>query len=269
MAFKLRITFSGLCLFVVEPAAGRQQARMHVLMPNAVLSHLHIPVLEFDPVHLVETATDPTKDFLTQFLLRKFALPIDGPDLNTNICPSILPLRDVTEGPVISGLFTGNPNTLLASRVTLLGGKMSRVDPGVCWTWVDGARRQMAHVAEWEVILPGDRVQLRLTDLNGGTFGVPDLPVLFAKDFAGDGNLLLNVSVRHLPPEELPFEQYPVKIPTQAPHVAMYYPLFEGNPATLLPTDPREEDPRCPPAETCDVIDEAGESAFNCMLGAG
>lgn len=269
MAFTLRIRFSGLCLFAVQPAAGSQPARMHMLMPRAVGTHLHIPVLQFDPVHLVQSATDPTQ-LVTQFPLRGLALPVDGPDLDTSICPSIVRLQDVTAGPVIPGLFTGNPNMLLASRVTLLGGRMTRVDPGVCWTWVGGVRRQLAHVAEWEITLPGDSVRFQLTDLNGSTIGVPELPVLFAKDFAGTGNLRLNVGVRHLPPEELSFERLPVLcIPTQAEHVAMYYPLFQGTPATLLPTNPRDENPPCPPVETCVVIQNSGETAFNCMLATG
>ena len=49
MAFTLRITFSGLCLFVPEASGGGTTGRMHVLMPGMFGHHhagadRHVPV---------------------------------------------------------------------------------------------------------------------------------------------------------------------------------------------------------------------------------
>ncbi|HLM68790.1 MAG TPA: hypothetical protein VK358_14720, partial [Longimicrobium sp.] len=58
MAFTLRITISGLCLFVPEPVAGGT-GRMHVLLPGMFGHHhgpedRHVPVVVYDAGSLVQ-----------------------------------------------------------------------------------------------------------------------------------------------------------------------------------------------------------------------
>lgn len=265
MAFTLRIKFSGLCLFSHQAATGSQPARIHVLMPTAVQQHRHIPVLQFDAAHL--TTCGGSSEVVAQILLREYALTIDGPLLDPGICSTIVDLREITGAPVMPSLYDSNPGGLLASRITLTGGRMASVDPGVTWEWVSGTRRLMAHVAVWEIDLPGDAVRFRLENVGGGTGATPPvLPLLIP-----NSHKLLNVSIRHLPPEELALETPPVSIPTQADHVAMYYPLFSGTPPVILPKNPQECQNRgeCDPPVTCSEDGDAGESAFNCMLAVG
>jgi len=263
MPFTLRIRFSGLCLFAPQPAAGGTPDRMHVLMPKATGAHLHIPVLEFDAAHMLPGSTPGSA--VTQLLLRESALTVEGAGVDLKVCDEIVNVRDATSSPVLPDLYDGNPGGLLASRVTLLGGRMKRVSPGVCWKWVDGKRRRMAHVAEWEMSMPGDALLWVLQQLPGGTTTPPAVPLLIP--MGPSGGKLLNVRIRHLPADELTLERPDKPIPTKADHFAHYYALF-GKPVTVLPTDP-VDDPTCPPEQDCPHIVNSGESAYNCMLGTG
>ena len=116
--------------------------------------------------------------------------------------------------------------------------------------------------------MPGDALQLILTGVGGGTVGLPELPLLMP--LGPLGRRVLNLSVRHLPRAELCIEPPPPPdpAPSTAHHFGVYYQLFDSSPTVLLPADPREE--ACPPDPApCGVISQSGESAFNCMLGAG
>lgn len=61
MSYTLRINFSGLCMFVPEPASVTNPDRMHVLMPtprgHASWPDGHVAALGFDTVHLRQKAT--------------------------------------------------------------------------------------------------------------------------------------------------------------------------------------------------------------------
>jgi hypothetical protein len=265
MAFTLRIRFSGLCLFTVEPASGGNPEHVHVLLPKAVGSlHRHVPVLQFDPVHMLQGGS--STNVAAQLLLRGFVLNVDGPNLDSRICNGIVDLGQVTHGPVRTELFADDPNNLLAARVTLNGGKMTRLRRGKCWMWVNGERRRLAHVAEWEIAMPGNSVQWVLGKLAGS----PEPPVVPQLYPTADG--ILNVLVRHLTPGDLAFEAEEPTPPVSAEHFTLYYPLFEGNPGTAVPTDPI--DPPAPPAPPCGPVQDCtgeiidtGETGFNCMLG--
>lgn len=271
MAFTLSIHFSGLCLFVPERATATTPDRMHVLLPTAQdPAHYHVPVLQWDASHLLNPQTTTPAPKPSRVMS---AVPIRGGDMhlsggsgaNLSMCPEIVSVRSVAGRPVLPGLLTGSPGGLLASRITLTAGAMVAVSPGACWTWVYGARRCMAHNAWWEMPITGAEIQLPLTPLAGGP-QVPTVPILYPMGPEGDQRV--NVSVLHLPREELGFEPPPATPPPGgvAHHFSAYYPLFGVTPAPLLPRDPREEE--CGPTG-CDHREWMGPSAFNCMLGGG
>ena len=262
MAFQLKIQFSGLCIFAVQPAEGEEPVRMQVLLPRAEGMHLHIPVLEFDAAYMV-AGSKPSK-LVTQFPLRGSGSDVGGTTLDPRICAEIVRVSEAVPGKfVLPDLFKKQAQPLLAARVTLYAGQMAQVAPGVCWRWVGGAHRRMAHIAEWVVDVPDASLTWALKDFEGNELG---RSVVLHPMTTSSGQNVLNVRVRHLPAESLAVESVPSNPPITAEHFGHYYPLFGVATRPLLPREPVEMD--CPPKD-CTHMNFKGESAFNCMLGAG
>jgi hypothetical protein len=236
MAFTLRITFSGLCLFVPEPAGSGPNGRMHVLMPGMSGDHdavedRHVPVLAFDAGYLVEGGALNGVTAMAK-LTGHTLTPVTGEDAVLTLCSQIVNLRDVTELPVDPDLLADDTGNKLVSRVTLGAGQMTRVSPGVCWEWGPGEFRPIAHRAEWEIAeVPGDSIELVAEPLGGGTTSQP-VGTLYPVD--GLVSLdVLHVTQQDLPPDPLPVEhQLTLEPGENAKHFSAYYGLF-GEPVAI------------------------------------
>jgi hypothetical protein len=238
VAFTLRITFSGLCLFVPEPVGGGSRGRMHVLMPGMFGHHhdpadRHVPVIAYDAGYLVQGGPLLGVPALARLTGQTF-VPVAGDEAELRLCSQIVDLRAVTGRSVDPDLLADDKQEKLVSRVTLGAGRMTRVAPGVCWEWGPGELRPIAHRAEWEIPdVPGDGLTLVSEPLGGG--GRRHMGTLFPVNGA------LNLEVLHepaqdLPPDPLPAEHQRAPMPGESPkHFAAYYSLFGGPVPTRMP----------------------------------
>ncbi|MFL5381465.1 MAG: hypothetical protein ACJ8GN_02955 [Longimicrobiaceae bacterium] len=231
MAFTLRITFSGLCLFVPEPVGGPTRGRMHVLMPGMFghpydVADRHTPALGFDVGHTVRGG--PLLGFQALAKLTGYALTLAGDGADLRLCSHIVDLREVTGRSVDPDLLGADSQNRLVSRVTLGGGRITRVAPGVCWEWAPGEFRPIAHQVEWEIPgMKGDSLTLAAQAIGGGAAPMP-LGTLYPVD--GRVSLVMyHETQQDLPPDPLPAEhQHPPMLGESPRHFAAYYALFGG-----------------------------------------
>jgi hypothetical protein len=236
MAFTLRITFSGLCLFVPEPVGGGVGGRMHVLMPGMFGHHhdgadRHTPALAFDVGHTVQGG--PLMGFQALAKLTGYALTLGtGDAADLHLCSHIVDLRPVTGRSADPDLLGADPQGRLVSRVTLGAGRITRVAPGVCWEWAPGEFRPIAHQVEWEIPdVEGESLTLTAESIAGGDPALP-LGTLFPVD--GRVNLVMyHETQQGLPPDPVPIEQQQPPMLGETPkHFAAYYDLF-GEPVPI------------------------------------
>lgn len=271
MAFTLRITFSGLCLFVPEPVGAGGTGRMHVLMPGMYGHHhnpedRHVPVVVYDAGYLVQGG--PILGIPALARLTGLTLPLgQGDAASLALCSQIVDLRQVTGRPVDPDHLGADNKKKLVSRVTMAAGGITRVAPGACWEMRPGEFRPIAHRVEWEIPnLPGDALTLVAQPLRGGG-AARELGTLYPRDG------LLNLQVLHetpqdLPPEPLPLEHQPAPMPGDPPsHFAAFYSLF-GEPVPVVMPRYWGELADCPPmAGGCpEIPPEMGGSAHRCLL---
>ncbi len=275
MAFTLRITFSGLCLFVPEAAGGGTTGRVHVLMPGMFGHHhagadRHVPVLSYDTGALVQGG--PAMGVPAMAKLTGYALSFGGGDTaDLQLCGHIPNLREITNQGVDPDALAGDTRQKLVSRVTLRAGSITGVAPGVCWELRPGEFRPIAHQLRWEIPgMEGDRLTVVGTPLGGGGASRP-LGTLFPTD----GLLSLNVlheTVENLPPDPLPAEHQPVLMTGEHPrHFAAYYGVF-GGPVPMVIPRYWGKLADCPPiANACNALPpDMGVTAYNCiMAGVG
>jgi hypothetical protein len=241
MAFTLRITFSGLCLFVPEPAAqGGSTGRMHVLMPGMHGHHhhgaadRHVPVLAYDTGYLVQGGTTTGVVALAKLTGHEL-VPVPGQAAELALCGHIVNLKEITNRPVDPDHLGADTKNKLVSRVTLGAGRITRVSPGVCWEWRPGEFRPIAHRVEWEIPdIEGDRLILAAEPIRGGS-GQRPLGTLFPVD--GRVNLeVYHETADDLPPDPLPLHHTSPPMPGEPPkHFAAYYGLFGGPVPIQLP----------------------------------
>lgn len=232
MAFTLRITFSGLCLFVPEASATGGTGRMHVLLPG-MFGHCHhgadrhVPVLSYDAGYLVPGG--PSLGVPALALLDGTTMtPVGGEAASLSLCSQIVDLKQVTGRGVDPDHLGADLRRKLVSRITLGAGGMTRVSPGACWEWRPGEFRPMAHRVEWEIAdLPGDSFTFVAEPLGGG--GVArNLGTLYPRDGR------IHVEVMHDPQAELPpapmdmDHENPPMPGDPAKHFTAYYGLFGG-----------------------------------------
>ncbi|HEY0152214.1 MAG TPA: hypothetical protein VGB92_09465 [Longimicrobium sp.] len=275
MAFTLRITFSGLCLFVPEPAASGTGGRMHVLMPG-MSGHghhgedRHVAAVAYDTGHLAPGGT-PTGLTAMAPLTGRQLIPVAGAEASLALCGHIPDLGEITGQQVDPDLLGADTSNKLAARVTLGAGQITRVSPGVCWEWRPGELRPIANRVEWEIAdVEGEQLTL-VSELIGGGSGQKALGTLFPM------NGRVNLIVYHEPPQDLPPEPLPVEhqpVPPRGftpPHFSAFYGLFSGPVPTLLPRyrGPASEAP--PLANGCATIPpEMGGLPFTCLVaGSG
>lgn len=274
MAFTLRITFSGLCLFVPEPAAGGSTGRMHVLMPGMPGHHhhpgdRHVAAVAYDTGHLVPGGT-PTGITALAPISGRQVTPVAGEGASLALCGHIPDLREITGRPVDPDHLGADTRKKLNSRVTLGAGRITRVAPGVCWEWRPGELRPIANRVEWEIAdVEGEQLTL-VSELIGGGGEQKALGTLFPMN--GRVNLVVyHEPPQDLPPEPLPVEHQPVPAPGfTPPHFTAFYSLFGGPVPTLLP---RYRGLSCdvpPLANACETIPpEMGGMPFTCLVAGG
>jgi hypothetical protein len=274
MAFTLRITFSGLCLFVPEPVSGGT-GRMHVLMPGMFGHHhdpedRHVPVVVYDAGSLVQGGPSLGVPALARLTGHTLSLG-QGDTAGLSLCSQIVDLAEITGQTVDPDHLGPDTKQKLTSRITLRAGAITRVASGVCWEMRPGEFRPIAHRVEWEIPdFPGDSLALVGLPLRGGG-AAREMGTLYPR------NGLLSIEILHetpqeLPPEPLPLEQHSLPNPGEHPkHFSAFYTLF-GEPVPIVM--PRFwgmlED--CPPrAGGCpEIPPDAGMYATLCLVaGAG
>lgn len=273
MAFTLRITFSGMCLFVPEPSTpGGSTGRMHVLMPGMSGHHhhcgldRHVPMLSYDAGSLVQGGPLLGVRAVARFTGHEL-VPVEGDAASTALCGHIVDLKQVTGRPVDPDHLNGDIKKKLAARVTLGAGGITRVAPGVCWEWRPGEFRPIAHQVEWEIPnVQGDSLTLHAEPIGGG--GAPKvLGTLYPS------NGLLSLEVLHEPvqdvvdPVPVHHQEPPMRGQTP-PHFTAFYDLFGGPVPVVLPRywGPLEEAPA--PSSPCAILPPAmGAMPYTCLVG--
>ena len=207
MAFTIRITFSGLCLFVADGEPGATTGRMHVLLPGMFGHHdcghdRHVAALGYDAGSLVpggRVLGVPALARLTDLAL-SFG---SGNTASLRLCSQIPDLREITNRSVDPDHLGGDTSEKLVSRVTLNAGRISRVAQGVCWEWRPGEYRPIANRVEWEIPgVEGDSLTVVAAHLRGGG-PTRELGTLYPTD----GVLSLDVfheTAENMPPDPLP-----------------------------------------------------------------
>jgi hypothetical protein len=271
MAFTLRITFSGLCLFVPEAVNGGPTGRMHVLMPG-MYGHCHhgpdrhIPVLSYDAGYLVPGGPVIGVPALAK-LTGLQVVPVAGESADLTLCASIVDLRAVTGKPVDPDHLGSDSKKKLVSRMTLGAGRITRVAPGVCWEWRPGEFRPIAHRVEWEIPgVEGDSLTLMAEPIGGGGEAKP-LGTLYPVD--GRVNLeLFHETPQDLPPDPMPVEHQSPPMPGEPPkHFSAFYGVFGGPVPIVLPRywGKLSDCPSVP--DDCEILPpEMGGTPFNCLV---
>jgi hypothetical protein len=236
MAFTLRITFSGLCLFVPEPVANGT-GRMHVLMPGMFGHHhsaedRHVPVVVYDVGYMQPSGALLGVPALAPLKGHTLLLG-QGDTAALSLCSQIVDLAQITGRPVDPDHLRADTKKKLVARVTLGAGAITRVGPGVCWEMRPGEFRPIAHKVEWEIPdIPGDSITLLGQPLAGGGTA-RELGTLYPRDG------LVSVRVLHETPQDLPPEpqsthDVPMPMPGDPPrHFSAFYGLF-GEPVPIV-----------------------------------
>jgi hypothetical protein len=272
MAFTLRITFSGLCLFVPEAANGSPTGRMHVLLPGMFGhhhggAHRHVAALGYDTGSLVQGG--PALGVTALARLTGHALTFGGGDTAAlELCGHIPDLKEITGRPVDPDHLGADVGKKLTSRVTMAAGGITRVAPGVCWEWKPGEFRPIAHRVEWEIPeMEGDRLSVVATPLDGGGPSKA-LGTLFPTN----GRLDLDVyheTAENLPPDPLPAAHQPgLMLGEHPPHFAAFYGLF-GAPVPMVIPRYWGKLADCPPITNgcAELPPDMGLTAFACLVG--
>ncbi|HYH81459.1 MAG TPA: hypothetical protein VEX86_16770 [Longimicrobium sp.] len=261
MPFDLKLTFTGMMLYVPEIN------QLQVLMPktaetipapvvssnggcsgeNPECVEPHAARLTFDTAHTRQgmTALD---DVVAHVSLRQKRL--DVPAVGSAYVRGVPSDIALATSPVRQDVLDGIANSDLASRIRVSTGAATYADPGECWEY-QGIVRRMSHQVEWTIAgVPGDHLDLPLTDLSGLT-GQGSLPRLYPI------NGQIELWVWHAPAFELPPDGIAPETPVdgdQAHHFshlgilldsrALEMPLFRPNLCGELPpgTRPRYRD---------------------------
>lgn len=268
MGFKLKINYSGLCMFVPRAAAGGNPARMHVLMPKTRGhehgSDRHVPVLWFDAAHLRQGSTVGDDVFVLRSLLQRTIL-FPGSGADTEVPYDIVNLRSVTNRPVDNDHLGRDSRGQLVSRVTMEAGEFSAIAPGAVWEWAPNEFRHLAFQAAWTITNTVDTsLTLELRDFAGNV--IETLQPLYPLDPTGVNEINLfihHVTTGDLPPEPEENEHEPDFgfVPL---HFLSFYAVFGGAVTVRLPqfwgTDPQ--------GRSFSALTDRGGSPFNCILAS-
>jgi hypothetical protein len=244
MPFKLRITFSGLCLFV--PGKDDSAGWMHVLMPaTGKRVHKHVAQLGYDQAYEVDATGDPVG-------MPKY-VPIEGsalggpsgtkPGANLPAPEGLVDLSDLTGAKVEPRLVEGPPDSgIVAARMSLGAGVGAGVPGGAYWN-LDGREVRMPHRAVWILDVPGDNLTWSVAGTDGGLRSLRPI----------DGEIVLYVMhqpAHELPPTRLPLPDGPFSLPPRGyrnDHFEAYYDVLDQTPQSKRPIPVFERGPDAAP----------------------
>ncbi|HET7464646.1 MAG TPA: hypothetical protein VFJ82_25615 [Longimicrobium sp.] len=269
--FDLRITFTGMCLFMPDKMAKE----MHVVLPKLSNKlHRHVAVLQFDAAHLNGDQVNPPKARLgvpVSVGMRELRLVLgDGSGISSAkpaLCEEIVDIFPVTKKPVDPDHLKDDTKKKIVGGARLTAGEMTGVSPGVCWNWNGGATpRPIAHRAEWTIPdLTGPKLDIVLKGLHGKRDLA--LPSLFPVQPGGADKPSIALTVWHVPSDDLPPDEGdPEKIEPgeHPPHFEGFYDLFGGPVSNEVPT--LVGDSGCTVATPCKKIASRGGSPYTCMV---
>jgi hypothetical protein len=240
--FDVDITFTGLCLFVLDPANGPK--KLHVLMPGTGCgsghrhgghhNHAHTCKLHVPPAHL------PGGNGGTVWprVIDGHTLSIPGaasgitqrrlPDSVAMLEPKVL--RSLL-GPIAANK-DADIRSRLAARVDLAAGRVVETPRGGRF-YYRGSVRHLTFSVVWRIHgLGGSELQLDLRPLDGSTD--PDSIRLVPTTI--ENRQVIEMQVRFLPADEQgdinPCEQ-PVPEPRKVDHFAEFYRLTGANPGDI------------------------------------
>jgi hypothetical protein len=227
MSFRLHIGFTGLCMFVPEPATKQ----MHVLLPNADshAGHIgqHLTRLYYDKGYL--SPGGGLQDHLKKVELDHKALVVPAFDGTASLG---LPRQVVditsTAGPLDGKQVLDRPKGV-KSRVTLGSGRITYCAPGAYWD-LGGRHVCMTNLVIWTVDVPHDSITLPLERINNGNPGALDTL------FPIDGQVFVKVFNALL--SDLPGSHVPLPTPPlghKADHFIAYYEMSTGMPNPAVP----------------------------------
>jgi hypothetical protein len=234
MAVTLQVMFTGLCLFVPD---GKDR-KMHVLMPHTKKAGhpLHAARLLFDIRHLDPSLPATPPRTFVHVPLEEWGLDLPTPDTTPSadqtVKDGIVRLESLIKEKVKRNRFdpTPPPNKV-NSRVTLRSGAMQDlVDCGALWEAETETGNKvptcMAHIVDWAAELTEDTLTITLKSLTGaGTWTSPKLHPLDD----GDGNMVINLMVYHVVPDELPpAETIACEKPASDVVEAKHFPVYSG-----------------------------------------
>lgn len=208
MAFDLKITFTGMMLYV--PSGSKLDVLIPktaetipapVLTPEGGCSggnddcvEPHAARITFDTAYTRPGATG-LDDVLAHASLRQKRLTV--PAVGSAYVKGIPSEVALASSPVRQDVLDGQADGELAARVELSSGRATWADPGECWE-LQGTIRRMSHQVEWVISgVPGDYIDLPLTDLSGMAYQ-GTLPRLYP--VAG----VVDLWVWHAPAYEIP-----------------------------------------------------------------
>ncbi|HEX7241212.1 MAG TPA: hypothetical protein VF263_13140 [Longimicrobiaceae bacterium] len=263
MAFKLRITFTGLCLFVPD----RSRTRMHVLMPDTT-GHpgmLHLARLHYNGAN----AGGPAGP-VVPVPLEGLALDFVGLAGNVHaLPPEIANLTTILGARADPSIRSG-----VISSVTLRAGKVTHRQGLGKWVFPGDPQRRrprhevhMANWAVWTARVDAAEVGLVTTPRGIGPRG----GLLTLKPVQGSDLVCITVSHLYIHEEEL--EREPGYVPE---HFHCYFPCLQGGDlrepellekgwTPLTAVEGEEGDSRCVPDDKARRVLALG-IAYSCMI---
>lgn len=252
--FDLRITLTGLCMYVPE-REPRDRRRLHVLLPRADGHHAHDGIDEH-ACRLMWNSKYENGIDENAWSSRNLAgqeLRLDAPTrkITLDIPEEFIPLADICDVGEVD-LDAAMPK--LSAWVNFDTGAMYNFAEPTCWQVPRGsAARPLTHQAEW--VIPNvseDRLQgwsLRALD-GSGSVGLPTL-----RPVGGEVRLY----VYHVPPHEIPAtpseEPKSTSYAREATHFLAYYSLLKTPPTGKRPVPWRHASRKPTPDNPCDELE--------------
>jgi hypothetical protein len=212
--FDLRLTFSGLCMFV--PA--KDGKTMHVLMPvtGSSTGHpQHLSRLYHHPAFATGTGnpSTPKKPAAIDIEGRAIQFKHQG-TLTTALPDSIVKISDICGRKVDPELLEGAPHGPVAARISMTSGQLGKPNDGLIWD-IDGTSHELASLVTWTIRgIPGNTLTVSVGGVDHTFHAISN---------AIDLNLF-NVP-SHEVPDEVPLKAKPIICPPKG-HMAHHFMAF-------------------------------------------
>lgn len=212
--FDLRLTFSGLCMFV--PA--KDGKTMHVLMPvtGPSTGHpQHLSRLYHHPAFATGTGNPSTPKKPAAIDIEGRAIELKFPGTPTTALPaSIVKISDICKKKVDPDLLQGAPHGPVTARVSMTSGQLGKPNDGLIWD-IDGTAHELASLVTWTIHgISGDTL----------TVSVGGVDHTFRAISNAIDLLLFNVP-SHEVPDEVPLQAKPIICPPKG-HMAHHFMAF-------------------------------------------